>query len=409
VARFQRNRDAGEEQRATTLELFYDLVFVFAITQVSHLLLDNLSWEGAGQATLALLVVWWAWNYTTWVTNELDPDSIVVRLLLIGLMLGSLLMAVAIPRAFEEHGLLFAGSYVAIQVGRHAFLTFAAEERGTIAREGAGRILIWLAAAGVLWLAGGIVDGTARTVLWIAALAIDYCGPIVLYWVPGRPRLTGETWEVETAHFAERFQLFMIIALGETIVLTGATTTQLDLDTPRVTAFGLAFLSTAALWWLYFNYVARIAQRRLEVSPDRTRLARDGYTYLHVLLVIGVIASAVGDELVIAHPTEELPGREIAAVVAGPAIYLVGHALFRLRMAGSLSWKRLGGAIACVAVGGVGTFAPALVVVTLLVAVLVAVIVSEHVAAARRRARGEPSPLERLVLEDRDRVSARTP
>jgi low temperature requirement protein LtrA len=409
VARFQRNRDAGEEQRATTLELFYDLVFVFAITQVSHLLLDNLSWEGAGQATLALLVVWWAWNYTTWVTNELDPDSIVVRLLLIGLMLGSLLMAVAIPRAFEEHGLLFAGSYVAIQVGRHAFLTFVAEERGTIAREGAGRILIWLTAAGILWLAGGIVDGAARTVLWIAALAIDYCGPIVLYWVPGRPRLTGETWEVETAHFAERFQLFMIIALGETIVLTGATTTQLDLDTPRVTAFGLAFLTTAALWWLYFNYVATIAQRRLELSPDRTRLARDGYTYLHVLLVIGVIASAVGDELVIAHPTEELPGREIAVVVAGPAIYLVGHALFRLRMAGSLSRKRLGGAIACVAVGGVGTFAPALLVATLLVAVLVAVIVSEHVAAARRRARGEPSPLERLVLEDRDRVSARTP
>jgi len=409
VARFQRNRDAGEEQRATTLELFYDLVFVFAITQVSHLLLDNLSWEGAGQARLALLVVWWAWNYTTWVTNELDPDSIVVRLLLIGLMLGSLLMAVAIPRAFEEHGLLFAGSYVAIQVGRHAFLTFVAEERGTIAREGAGRILIWLTAAGILWLAGGIVDGAARTVLWIAALAIDYCGPLVLYWVPGRPRLTGETWQVETAHFAERFQLFMIIALGETIVLTGATTTQLDLDTPRVTAFGLAFLSTAALWWLYFNYVARIAQRRLEISPDRTRLARDGYTYLHVLLVIGVIAAAVGDELVIAHPTDELPGKEIAVVVAGPAIYLIGHALFRLRMAGSLSWKRLGGASACVAVGGVGTFAPALVVATLLVAVLVTVIVSEHVAAARRRARGEPSPLERLVLEERDRVSARTP
>jgi low temperature requirement protein LtrA len=398
VARFQRNRDAGEEQRATTLELFYDLVFVFAITQVSHLLLENLSWEGAGQATLALLVVWWAWNYTTWVTNELDPDSTVVRLLLIGLMLGSLLMAVAIPKAFEEHGLLFAGSYVAIQVGRHAFLTFAAEERGTIAREGAGRILIWLTAAGVLWLAGGIVDGTARTVLWIAALAIDYCGPIVLYWVPGRPRLTGETWEVETSHFAERFQLFMIIALGETIVLTGATTAELDLDTPRVAAFALAFLSTGALWWLYFNYVATIAARRLALSPDRTTLARDGYTYLHVVMVIGVIAAAVGDELVIAHPTDELPGREIAVIVAGPAIYLVGHVLFRLRMAGSLSWKRLGGAIACVAVGGVGTFAPALVLAALLVAVLVLVIASEHLAAARRRARGEPSPLERLEL-----------
>ena len=119
MTRFQRERDSGEEQRATTLELFYDLVFVFAITQVSHLLLDNLTWQGAGHASLVLLVVWWAWNYTTWVTNELDPDSIAVRLLLMGIMLGSLLMAVAIPQAFGAHGLLFAGAYVAIQVGRH--------------------------------------------------------------------------------------------------------------------------------------------------------------------------------------------------------------------------------------------------------------------------------------------------
>ena len=124
VSRFQRRRDSGEEQRATSLELFYDLVFVFAITQVSHLLLDDLTWAGAGRALLVLLVVWWAWNYTTWVTNELDPDSTVVRLVLIAIMLASLLMAVAIPQAFGDRALLFVGSYVAIQVGRHAFLTF---------------------------------------------------------------------------------------------------------------------------------------------------------------------------------------------------------------------------------------------------------------------------------------------
>jgi low temperature requirement protein LtrA len=395
MGRFQR-RVAGEEQRATTLELFYDLVFVFAITQVSHLLLDHLTWEGAGQAALVLLVVWWAWNYTTWVTNELDPDSIAVRLVLIGVMLASLLMAVAIPQAFGEHALLFAGSYVGIQVGRHAFLTFVAAERGTIERERAGRILTWFVAAGALWLAGGVVDAPARAALWLGALAIDYSAPLVLYWVPRRPRLASSTWEVETAHFAERFQLFMIIALGESIVVTGATTAELDLDTARVTAFGLAFLGTAALWWLYFNYVARIAQRRLELAPDRTRLARDAYTYLHVLIVAGVIVAAVGEELVIAHPTEVLPGEQIAAVVAGPAIYLFAHALFRLRMAGSVSWKRLSGALACVAVGGVAVFAPALVPAALLVTVLVAVIVAEHVAAARRGARGEPSPLDRL-------------
>jgi low temperature requirement protein LtrA len=396
MARFQRRRDTGEEQRATALELFYDLVFVFAITQVSHLLVAHLTWEGAGQALLVLLVVWWAWNYTTWVTNELDPESIVVRLLLIGLMLASLMMAVAVPQAFGQHALLFAGSYVALQVGRHTFLTFVSAERGTIERERAGRILTWFVAAGALWIAGGIADGPARTFLWLAALAIDYTAPLLLYWLPGRRRLAGASWEVQTAHFAERFQLFVIIALGESIVITGATTTEHDLDAARVAAFGLAFLGTAALWWLYFNYVARIAQRRLELAPDRTRLARDGYTYLHVVLIAGIIVSAVGDELVIAHPTDVLPGEEVAAVVAGPAIYLLGHALFRLRMAGSLSVKRLAGAFACAGVGGVGAFAPALVVAALVVAVLVAVIGSEHVAAARSRAHGEPSPLERL-------------
>jgi len=346
MSRFQRPRGEGQEQRATALELFYDLVFVFAITQVSHLLLDHLSWEGAGQAALVLLVVWWAWNYTTWVTNELDPQSIAVRLLLIAVMLASLLMAVAIPEAFGDRALMFVGSYVAIQVGRHAFLTFVAAEGGTLERERAGRILTWFGAAGALWIAGALADGATRTALWLVALAVDYGAPLVLFWVPGRKPLSPDAWDVETAHFAERFQLFVIIALGESIVLTGATTSELELGTARILAFALAFLGTAALWWLYFNYVARIAERRLALAEDRTTLARDAYTYLHVVLVAGVIVSAVGDELVIAHPTEELPGREVIVVVAGPAIYLLAHAIFRLRMTGTVSAKRLAGAIA---------------------------------------------------------------
>src|SRR5918994_1541688 len=150
-------REPGVEQHATTLELFYDLVFVFAITQVSHLLLDHLTWAGAGQALIVLLGVWWSWNYTTWVTNELDPESILVRLLMIALMLASLLMAVAIPQAFGEHALLFAGSYVAIQVGRHVFLTFAAAGPRTPERERAGRILTWVVAGGAPWIAGALV------------------------------------------------------------------------------------------------------------------------------------------------------------------------------------------------------------------------------------------------------------
>jgi low temperature requirement protein LtrA len=396
MAGFRRDRATGAEQRATSLELFYDLVFVFAVTQVSQLLLTDLTWPGAGRAALVLLVVWWAWNYTTWVTNELDPNSVVVRLLLIGLMLASLLLAVAIPEAFGSRALLFAGAYVAIQVGRHTFLTFAAASAGTIERARAGRILVWFVAAGILWIAGGLADGTAQVALWLAALAIDYSAPLVVFWVPGWPRLGEASWNVETAHFAERFQLFVIIALGESIVITGATTAQLPLDTPRIVAFGLAFLGTAALWWLYFDYVAGIAQRRLELAENRTRLARNGYTYVHVVLIAGVIVTAVGNELVIAHPTDVLPGRAVAAVVAGPVLYLLGHALFRWCMAGSVSWKRLAGAVACVVVGSVLALTPALVPATLLVVILFAVIGAEQMAAARRRARGEPSPLERL-------------
>ena len=259
---YSRRRTEGEGQRATTLELFYDLVFVFAITQVSHLLLEHLTWAGVGQSLLVLLVVWWSWNYTTWVTNELDTESISVRLLMISLMLLSLLMAVAIPQAFEGRGLLFAASYVAIQVGRHTFLTFVAWGRGTIERERAGRILIWFVAAGVLWIFGALAEGPARVALWLAALLLDYGAPLVVYWVPGLRRLAGSVWNVGTEHFAERFQLFIIIALGETIVITGATTADLDLDAARLAAFGTAFVTTAAMWWLYTNVVAVLQLRR---------------------------------------------------------------------------------------------------------------------------------------------------
>jgi len=201
MSRFARHATAGEEQRATTLELFYDLVFVFAITQVSHLLLDHLSWEGVGQSLVVLLAVWWSWNYTTWVTNELDTESIVVRLLLIALMLGSLVMAIAIPEAFGDRALVFAGAYVAIQVGRHGFLTFVAADRGTLERRRAAAILVWFLAAGALWIAGALAEGPARTVLWVAALAVDYGAPLVTFWMPGRARVVARRgrWRPRTS------------------------------------------------------------------------------------------------------------------------------------------------------------------------------------------------------------------
>jgi len=389
VGYVRRRLTDGASQRASTLELFYDLVFVFAITQVSHLLLEHLTWAGVLQSLIVLLAVYWSWNYTTWTTNELDTETVPVRLLLLSLMLVSLLMAVAIPQTFQAHALLFAGSYVAIQIGRHSFLTFAAADRGTVERERAGHILTWFVVVGVLWVAGALFAGPERIVLWLIALALDYCAPLVTYWVPGRRRLAPATWNVGTEHFAERFGLFIILALGESIVITGATTSELDLDAARVIAFVMAFLGAAAIWWLYFTSVSTIGEHYLEVSENRTILARDAYTYLHVVFVAGIILSAVGDELVIAHPTEILPPYEVAAVAAGPAVYLFAQTLFGYRLTGSVYKTKLFGALACVAVGFVGLFVPALALAGLLIVVLVAVIGSSHLALSRAEAEGE--------------------
>jgi low temperature requirement protein LtrA len=381
------------DPEGSTLELFYDLVFVFAITQVSHLLLEHLTWAGVLQSLIALLAVYWSWNYTTWTTNELDTETVPVRLLLLALMLVSLLMAVAIPQAFEAHALLFAGSYVAIQIGRHSFLTFAAADSGTVERERAAHILTWFVVVGALWVTGALLDGSERPVLWLIALALDYSAPLVTYWIPGRRRLAPATWNVGSEHFAERFGLFIILALGESIVITGATTSDLDLDTARIMALVLAFLASAALWWLYFSSVANLGEHYLEVSENRTILARDAYTYLHVVFVAGIILSAVGDKLVIAHPTEILSPYEVASVAAGPAVYLFAHTLFGYRLTGLVYKTKLFGTLACVAVGFVGLLVPALVLARLLIIVLAAVIGSSHLAASRAEAEGEASGL----------------
>jgi low temperature requirement protein LtrA len=379
-----RRTGADDQFGSTPLELFYDLVFVFAVTQVSHLLINHLTWEGAGQAAVVLLVVWWAWNYTTWVMNELDPESSLVQLMLIGLMLASMLMAIAIPQAFGERAALFATSYVVVQVGRHTFLTFVAAPPGSHERHRAVPILIWFCASGVLWIAGGIATGPARTVLWLAALTIDYTAPLFIYWVPGRWRVRSEDWQVSTAHFTERFGLFVIIALGESIVVTGATTSELHLDLATVAAFAVAFLTTAAFWWLYFTSVSQLWQHALETAAHRTELARDAYTYGHVLIIAAIILAAVGDEIAITNTTHDLTNAELTALTAGPTLYLLVQAALRFRIVHTLSPRRLTGAAVCVIVGMAGGGQPALAVSGLLLAVLAAVVTADLLVASRR-------------------------
>ena len=399
--RFLRQTSEYEEQRATTLELFFDLVFVFAITQLSHYLVEHLDAEGAAKTLFLLLVVWWAWIYTTWMTNWFDPESPVVRSILIAVMLASLFMAIAIPDAFGERALMFAASYASLQIIRNAFAVFGSPSDWPL-RPALKRILIWSLAVGAMWIVGGALGGTALIAIWIVALVLDYAGPSTGYWNPAHGRSETTDWEIESAHFSERFQLFVIIALGESIVVTGATAAGFDITLARGAAIAVAFLGSAALWWLYFDYVARIAQVRLDKADDRGRLARDAYTYLHIPMIAGIIVTAVGDELVIVHPSERLSGPELATVAGGPALYLLGHVGFRLRMAGSLSWKRLGAALALCVVGAIGAVLPAIATAALALAVLVALIVAELVAGRRRRARGLPSPIEQLEqLEQR--------
>lgn len=369
------------------LELFFDLVFVFAVTQVSHRLLEHLTWQGAAEAAMLLLVVWWSWNYTTWATNELDPDRPVVRVLLLALMFASLLMSIAIPDAFGDRALLFVGAYVAIQVGRHTFLAFAAADRGTPERERAARILIWFLVAGAFWIAGGLADGSTRTVLWIVALVIDYGGPLVFFWVPGRVRLHGGTWDITPEHMAERFQAFVIIALGESIVVTGAAVSGMELNRETIAALVLAFLSAAAFWWLYFASVSEIASKTLAQAGEQSRVARDVYTYLHVLLIAGIVLSAVGDEVVLRHVGDTLQTPELIVLVAGPVVYLLAQNLMRLRIEGSLSSSRTVGIVACLGVGLLGTAVSAFVVGLLLTLVLVAVVVRDELHRRARAAR----------------------
>jgi low temperature requirement protein LtrA len=384
AARFM--RDHGDrEQRATFLELFFDLVFVFAVTQLSHYLLRHLTVTGAAQTLLLLLVVWWGWIYTTWMTNWFDPDSVPVRVTLLTGMLASLVMAIAIPDAFGSRALAFAIGYVGLQVLRNLFIVVATKPQSPL-HVSFRRMLAWSSWTGAIWIAGALVGGQARTVIWIAALVADYAGPFAGYWTPGLGRTAPTDWELEHAHFAERFQLFIIIALGESIVLVGATASSQNLTVDRWLAVAIGFMLGAALWWLYFDEVARRSVEDFKAAADeRGRLGRDAYTYLHIPIIAGIIAAAVAVELVVAHPNEPLRGRELALLVAGVALYLAGHLAFRLRMIGTLAPKRIV-AIAAIAISAPVTRDSASVVsLGAVVGVLVLLAGAETAGRLRRR------------------------
>jgi low temperature requirement protein LtrA len=387
-----RPRGDGITQPTTTVELFFDLVYVFAVTQLSHQILGDLSFASVARAAFLLLIVWWAWIYTTWMANWFDPTSPAVRAVLTAVMLGSLLMAAALPEAFGDRGLLFAASYVALQVGRNAAATWLLNRHRL--RDVFERLVVWSAAAGVLWLAGAALGSDQRLALWIPALALELAAPAAGYWLPGRGRAATTDYDIEGGHFVERCQVFILIALGESIVVTGATASAAGLTSTVVLCLIVAFVETAALWWLYFGATDERARVTMRTCDDPGRLARDAYTYLHLPIIAGIIATAVANDLLIAGPHEAPRGVALAMIVGGPSLYLLGESLFRLRMTGAANPQRVAVAALLILLAPLGNHIEALPLSIIVAALLTALAAwelrsrdrgrTDHVARRRR-------------------------
>ena len=369
-----------EHSRVTYAELLFDLVFVFAVTQVSHTLLANFTPLGALQTTMLLLSVWWVWVYTCWITNWLNPELTPVRLLLFVLMLGGLVLSTSIPMAFTSRGLWFALAYAAMQVGRTLFWLVSTPRERASARMNAVRILVWLSTSAIFWIAGGFAQGYARLVLWALALGIEYISPAVRFWIPKYGASSVADWYVEGGHMAERCAGFIIIALGESIVVTGATFADLNWTREVVVAFLSSFVASLAMWWIYFHKGARAGSELISNSSEPGRLARLAYTYLHLPIVAGIILSAVADDLVLWHPLGQPDARTVLSAVGGPLLFLIGTSLFKHTVRGFLQLSHGVGIIALCVIGWLGREWSPLTLSILTTALMIAVAIWESIS-----------------------------
>jgi low temperature requirement protein LtrA len=369
-----------QHNRVTYVELFFDLVFVFAVTQISHTLLAHFTPLGALQVTLLFLAVWWVWVFTSWITNWLNPEKTPVRLLLFAMMLGGLVLSTSIPKAFEERGLWFAVAYAAMQVGKTIFLWLSTSPSRPRTRMNAIRIAAWLSMSAIFWIAGGVMEGQSRLVLWAIALVIEYISPAVRFWIPRHGASSVADWAIEGGHMAERCALFIIIALGESIVVIGATFAELTWTAENVLAFVSAFMGSLAMWWIYFHVGAEAGSEQLSKSSEPGRLARLAYTYLHIPIVAGIIVAAVADELVLKHPSGHSDLKTVISAIGGPLLFLFGTILFKLSFRGFLQLSHGVGIIAlCVLAWFASELSP-LVLSILTTAIMIVVAVWESVS-----------------------------
>jgi low temperature requirement protein LtrA len=389
-----RERRSAAEARVESVELFFDLVFVFAVTQLSHSLLEDLSLVGFARVALLLLAVWWVWIYTTWVTNWLDPNRIPVRVCLFALMVAGVIMSAAIPSAFSEGGFTFAAAYVFMQVGRTLFFLWAIRGANVTLRRNFQRILTWLLLSSVFWIVGAAADADSRLWWWSLAFLIAFVSPWAYFWVPGLGRSTTAEWNIEGGHMAERCGLFVIIALGESVLIIGATYAGLPRQPATTAALVISVIGSILMWWIYFDTGAERARHLIVHAQDPGRHGRVAYTYLHAPIIAGILLSAVSDELVIAHPEHD-GGITSAIIVSGVALYLLGNAAFKWatnqRKGPPLSHLVGLALLACLSAPALNhTFAP-LTLAAMTTGVLALVAVWESIALRTSRA-SEPAP-----------------
>jgi low temperature requirement protein LtrA len=363
------------ERRTSPVELLWDLVFVFAVTQVTTLLADDITWGGFGRGMLVLALVWWAWSAFVWAANAQDPSSRSLRALLLTAMVLIFVSGIALPDAFGDEGTVFAVTYAGVRV-LHLALYADASRRGNASWRAIAGFALTVALGMGLLVAGSLTHGATRASLWTVAALIDYAGPA---WLT-RERLRG-LQRVAVAHFAERYSLFVIICLGESIIAAGAGAVGRPLAADLVAAVALSLVTTIGLWWTYFDRQAETAERRLRVHRDPVLAAADAYSYLHLVLVAGIIVFAVGVKEAIHDVEEPLATAARLALCGGVALYLVGHVAFALRMMGTVGWAKLAAAAAALAVFALGGDLRAWAAVAAIAAVVVALCAVESARA----------------------------
>jgi len=369
-----------QHSRVTYAELFFDLVFVFAVTQISHTLLAHFTPLGVLQVTLLFLAVWWVWVFTSWITNWLNPEKTPVRLLLFAMMLGGLVLSTSIPAAFDGRGLWFAIAYAAMQVGKTVFLWISTPRSRPLARMNAIRITAWLSMSAIFWIAGGLAQGELRLVLWAIALAIEYVSPAVRFWIPRFGASSVADWVIEGGHMAERCALFVIIALGESVVVTGATFAELAWSAENLIAFVTVLAGSIAMWWIYFHIGAEAGSEQISRSSEPGRLARLAYTYLHMPIIAGIIVSAVADELVLKHPGGHSDLKTVISAIGGPLLFLFGTILFKHSFRGFLQLSHGAGIIALGVLAWFASGLSPLVLSVLTTAIMIVVAVWESIS-----------------------------